>query len=306
MARRRRSLNRCRRVAVGIEDLSPKTNVQSFLFEEYSTYLFSSRRILPLSRRAFVVLVLLLTSFSTAQRRQPNKPSEPGAPSTATGEPEEEKFSAEAGIVPPPNPPQPKSPFGGMKYRLVGPFRGGRVLAVAGVPGQAGTYYFGAVAGGMWETTDGGLNWRPLWDKFTEASPSVGAIAIAPSDPNVIYVGTGEACIRGNIVMGNGVYKSTDAGKTWKSSGLRDTYSIGRMIVDPKDSNIVYVAALGHPFGANSTRGIFRSRDGGKSWQRILYVDDKTGGIDIQFDLSNPHILFAGMWQAVRKPWTME
>ncbi len=193
-----------------------------------------------------------------------------------------------------------------MKYRLVGPFRGGRVLAVAGVPGQDDTYYFGAVAGGMWKTTDGGLNWKPLWDKFPEASPSVGAIAIAPSDPNVIYVGTGEACIRGNIVMGNGVYKSIDAGKTWKFSGLRDSYAIGRMIVHPKDPNTVYVAALGHPFGPNSTRGIFRSRDGGKSWQRILYVDDKTGGIDVQFAISNPNILFAGMWQAVRKPWTME
>ena len=110
-----------------------------------------------------------------------------------------------------------------------------------------------------------GLNWHPLWDKFSEASPSVGAIAIAPSDPNVIYVGTGEACIRGNIVMGNGVYKSTDAGKTWKYSGLRDTHSIGRMIVHPKDPNTVYVAALGHPFGPNTTRGVFRSRDGGKN-----------------------------------------
>ncbi len=209
-------------------------------------------------------------------------------------------------MVPAPKPAAAKSPFEGMKYRLVGPFRGGRVLAVAGVPGEPDTYYFGAVAGGMWKTTDGGLNWKPLWDKFPEASPSVGAIAIAPSDPNVIYVGTGEACIRGNIVMGNGVYKSTDAGKTWKFVGLRDTYSIGRMIVHPKDADIVYVAALGHPFGPNTTRGIFRSRDGGKTWQRILYVDDKTGGIDIQFDLSNPNIVFAGMWQAVRKPWTME
>lgn len=248
----------------------------------------------------------MVSTISIAQRRQPNKPAEPTATPTATGEPEEEKFPPEAGVVPAPKPAAAKSPFEGMKYRLVGPFRGGRVLAVAGVPGEPDTYYFGAVAGGMWKTTDGGINWRPLWDKFPEASPSIGAIAIAPSDPNVIYVGTGEACIRGNIVMGNGVYKSIDAGKTWKFTGLRDTYSIGRMIVDPKDANIVYVAALGHPFGPNTTRGIFRSRDGGKTWQRVLYVDDKTGGIDIQFDLSNPNILFAGMWQAVRKPWTME
>jgi photosystem II stability/assembly factor-like uncharacterized protein len=258
------------------------------------------------TRFLVTLLLFLLATMVSAQRRQPNKPSEPGVTPTLTGEPAEEKFPPEAGVVSAPKPPTPKSPFEGMKYRLVGPFRGGRVLAVAGVPGENDTYYFGAVAGGMWKTSDGGLNWKPLWDKFAEASPSVGAIAIAPSDPNVIYVGTGEACIRGNIVMGNGVYKSTDAGKTWKFTGLRDTYSIGRMIVHPKDANTVYVAALGHPFGANSTRGIFRSRDGGKSWQRILYVDDKTGGIDIQFDLSNPNILFAGMWQAVRKPWTME
>jgi photosystem II stability/assembly factor-like uncharacterized protein len=259
------------------------------------------------SRFSFLaVLLLSLSTISVAQRRQPNKPSEPSATPTATGEPEEEKFPPDAGVVPPPKPAAAKSPFEGMKYRLVGPFRGGRVLAVAGVSGEPDTYYFGAVAGGMWKTTDGGINWKPLWDKFSEASPSIGAIAIAPSDPNVVYVGTGEACIRGNIVMGNGVYKSTDAGKTWKFIGLRDTYSIGRMIVHPKDPNIVYVAALGHPFGPNTTRGIFRSRDGGKTWQRVLYVDDKTGGIDIQFDLSNPNILFAGMWQAVRKPWTME
>ncbi|HKT87635.1 MAG TPA: hypothetical protein VJQ59_04330, partial [Candidatus Sulfotelmatobacter sp.] len=254
----------------------------------------------------YFAAILLVSTMVFAQRRQPNKPSEPSVTPTATGEPAEEKFPPEAGVVPPPKPEAPKSVFEGMKYRLVGPFRGGRVLAVAGVPGQPDTYYFGAVAGGMWKTTDGGLNWRPLWDKFPEASPSIGAIAVAPSDPNVVYVGTGEACIRGNIVMGNGVYKSIDAGKTWKFIGLRDTYSIGRMIVDPKDPNVVYVAALGHPFGPNTTRGIFRSRDGGKTWQRVLYVDDKTGGIDIQFDLSNPNILFAGMWQAVRKPWTME
>jgi photosystem II stability/assembly factor-like uncharacterized protein len=259
-----------------------------------------------MKRTYLVVALLLLTAMAAAQRRQPNKPSETSVTPTPTGEPAEEKFPPDAGVVPPAKPAAPKSPFEGMKYRLVGPFRGGRVLAVAGVPGQNDTYYFGAVAGGMWKTTDGGLNWKPLWDKFPEASPSVGAIAVAPSDPNVIYVGTGEACIRGNIVMGNGVYKSTDAGKTWKFVGLRDTYAIGRMIIHPNDANTVYVAALGHPFGPNTTRGIFRSRDGGKTWQRILYVDDKTGGIDIQFDLSNPNIVFAGMWQTVRKPWTME
>ena len=254
-----------------------------------------------------LALLLLFSSFAFAQKRQPSKPSEPSVKPTPTGEQAlEETFPEEAGKVPPSKPEAEKSPFEGMRYRLIGPFRGGRVVAVAGAPGEDNTYYFGAVAGGMWKTTDGGLNWRPLWDKFPEASPSVGAIAVAPSDPNVIYVGTGEACIRGNVVVGNGIYKSTDAGKTWTGIGLRDTLAVGRMIVHPKDSNIVYVAALGHPFGPNSQRGIFRTKDGGKSWQRVLYVDDKTGGIDIQFDQSNPNIIFASMWQTVRKPWTME
>jgi photosystem II stability/assembly factor-like uncharacterized protein len=245
--------------------------------------------------------------LSFAQKRQPNKPSEAGIQPQQTGQAAlEEKFPEDAGKIPPPKPEVPKSPFEGMKYRLVGPFRGGRVLAVAGVPGEDDTYYFGAVAGGMWKTLDGGLNWRPLWDKFPEASPSVGAIAIAPSDANIVYVGTGEACIRGNIVNGNGVYKSTDAGKNWQFIGLRDTRAIGRMVVHPRDANVLYVAALGHPFGANPQRGIFRTKDGGKTWQRILYVDDKTGAIDIQLDPTNPNIIYAGMWQAVRKPWTME
>jgi photosystem II stability/assembly factor-like uncharacterized protein len=259
------------------------------------------------SIQRILTFVVLFSVVAVAQKRQPNKPSEPSYKPNPTGEQSlEESFPEDAGKVIPAKPEAPKSPFEGMRYRLVGPFRGGRVVAVAGVPGEANTYYFGAVAGGMWKTTDGGLNWRPLWDKFPEASPSVGAIAIAPSDPNVIYVGTGEACIRGNVVVGNGIYKSTDAGKSWKGIGLRDTLSIGRMIVNPKDSNILYVAALGHPFGPNPQRGIFRTKDGGKTWERILYVDDKTGGIDIQFDQSNPNIIFASMWQVVRKPWTME
>ena len=192
----------------------------------------------------------------------------------------------------------------GMKWRLVGPFRGGRVLAVAGIAGDANTYYFGSVAGGVWKTTDGGLVWTPIFDK--EPISSIGGIAVAPSDPNVIYVGTGEACIRGNISFGNGVYKSIDAGKTWTHIGLDDTRQIGRVIVDPHNADIAFVAALGHAYGPNAERGVFRTADGGKTWQKVLYQDDKTGAIDIQFDPSNSHILYAGLWQAARTPWSLD
>jgi photosystem II stability/assembly factor-like uncharacterized protein len=191
----------------------------------------------------------------------------------------------------------------GMKWRLVGPFRGGRVLAVTGVSGQPDTYYFGAVAGGVWKTTDGGLQWLPIFDH--EKVASIGSIAVAPSDPNVIYVGTGEACIRGNISSGDGVYKSLDAGKTWTHMGLDDTRHIGRVIVDPHNPDIVFVAALGHAYGTNTERGVFRSTDGGKSWQKVLYLDEKTGAIDVTFDPNNSHILYAALWQASRTPWTL-
>lgn len=197
-------------------------------------------------------------------------------------------------------------PLNGLQYRLVGPFRGGRATGVAGVPGDPATFYFGAASGGLWKTTDGGAVWKPLWDKFPEASPAVGAIAVAPSNPSIVYVGTGETNIRGNVVTGNGLYKSTDAGKTWAYAGLRETQVIGRIIVDPKDPNRLFVAALGHPFGPNTERGIFRSLDGGKSWSKVLFVDDKTGGVDVALDPGNSQILYAGMWQAYRKPWIME
>src|SRR6185437_10437750 len=196
--------------------------------------------------------------------------------------------------------------FAVLKYRLIGPFRGGRATGVAGTPKDPNVYYFGASAGGVWKTTDAGTTWKPLWDKFPEASPSIGAVAVAPSDPNIVYVGTGEANIRGNVVTGNGIYKSTDAGKTWKFVGLRDSQAVGRMAVNPTNPDIVFVAALGHPFGDNSERGIYRSTDGGNSWQRVLHVDDKTGGIDVQLDPSNPNVVYAGMWQTYRKPWIME
>jgi photosystem II stability/assembly factor-like uncharacterized protein len=196
-----------------------------------------------------------------------------------------------------------ESLFKGMKWRSIGPYRGGRVLAVTGVPGDSYTFYFGSVAGGVWRTTDGGTNWRPLFDK--EAVSSIGAIAVADSNHNVIYVGTGEACIRGNISYGNGVYKSTDGGKSWTNVGLKDTQHIGSVIIHPRNPDIVLVAALGHAYGPNPERGVFRTTDGGKTWEKVLYKDEKTGAIDVVFDPNNPNVLFAALYEVQRTPWSL-
>ena len=202
----------------------------------------------------------------------------------------------------PANPVDPKT-YNGIKWRLIGPFRGGRSITVTGVPSQPNTFYFGAVAGGVWKTTDAGNTWDPLFEKQTTSS--IGAIAVSESDPNVIYAGSGEACIRGNISFGDGVYRSSDAGKTWSNVGLKDTRHIGAVIVHPTNSDVAFVAALGHAYGANTDRGIFRTRDGGKTREKVLYLDDRTGGIEVIFDPQNPHILFAAMWEGYRTPWTL-
>jgi photosystem II stability/assembly factor-like uncharacterized protein len=196
-----------------------------------------------------------------------------------------------------------ESLFKSMKWRQVGPFRGGRVLAVEGIAGEPNIYFFGAVAGGVWKTVDGGNNWTPLFDK--QPISSIGALAVAPFNHNIIYVGTGEACIRGNISYGDGVYKSGDGGKTWQNVGLRDSQHIGSVIVDPNNPDIAFVAALGHAYGPNAERGIFRTTDGGKSWQKVLYRDEKTGGIDVVFDPSNSNVLFAAMWEVYRTPYSL-
>jgi len=191
----------------------------------------------------------------------------------------------------------------GMKWRSIGPYRGGRVLAVTGIPGDPYTFYFGSVAGGVWRTTDGGLSWRPLFDK--EAVSSIGAIAVADSNHNVIYVGTGEACIRGDISFGAGVYKSTDAGKTWTNVGLKDTQHIASVVIHPRNPDIVLVAALGHAYGPSAERGVFRTTDGGKTWEKVLYQDEKTGAIDLVFDPNNPNVLYAALYEVQRTPWTL-
>jgi photosystem II stability/assembly factor-like uncharacterized protein len=202
----------------------------------------------------------------------------------------------------------PPAPFDqnliqGMKWRLVGPFRGGRVLAVEGLADEPNVYYMGAVAGGVWKTTNGGHNWKPLFDR--QSVSSIGSIAVAPSNHEIVYVGTGEACIRGDISYGDGVYKSTDGGQTWKNVGLRDTRHIGAVIVDPRNPDVVFVAALGHAYGPNAERGIFRSTDGGSTWDKVLFKDDKTGGIDVVFDPANSSILYAALWEACRTPYSL-
>lgn len=194
---------------------------------------------------------------------------------------------------------------GSLEWRPIGPARGGRVQSVAGVIGDRNTYYMGATGGGVWKTTDAGDSWRNVTDGFLNTG-SVGAVAVAPSDPNVIYVGTGEADIRGNFSHGDGVYRSLDAGKTWTHVGLDDTRQIGRIAVDPRNPDVVYVAALGHVFGPNDQRGVFRSTDAGVTWQRVLHVDDRTGAVDIAIDPNNPRVLFASFWHASRTPWSLD
>ena len=193
--------------------------------------------------------------------------------------------------------------FQALEYRSIGPFRGGRVVAVAGVPGSGRVFYMGATGGGVWKTTDAGLSWSNVSDGFFGGS--IGAIAIAASDTNVIYVGTGEACIRGNVSPGVGVYRSLDAGRTWKHVGLKEAGQIGEIRVHPKDPDLVYVAVLGHAFGPNPERGVYRSQDGGASWERVLYVSDEAGVVDIAMDTINPRVLYAAAWEAVRKPWML-
>src|SRR5215471_12577855 len=202
-------------------------------------------------------------------------------------------------------PPSLAKAYSAMEFRAIGPYRGGRVTAVTGVRGRPLTYYFGATGGGVWKTVDGGSNWRVVSDKDFKTG-SIGAVAVAESDPNVIYVGAGESPIRGNVSRGDGVYKSTDGGQTWTNLGLSDTQQISRVRVHPKDPNLVYVAAQGHVWGSNAERGIYRSKDGGKTWEKVLYVTDKTGASDLAMDPENPRILYAGFWQVYRKPWTLE
>src|SRR5882762_3253696 len=228
-----------------------------------------SRAFIVLRRRlvAIIPLCLVATVPLTAQRRA-------AAPVAATG--------------------IDTTSYAQLKFRHIGP-EGNRVSSIAGVAGDVSVYYAGAASGGLWKTVDGGIRWQPIFDD--QPVSSIGALAVAPSDPNVVWAGTGEPFIRSNISVGWGVYKSTDAGKHWTKMGLDSTGRISRVVVHPTNPDIVYVAALGHLYGPQPQRGIYRTTDGGKTWERVLFVNDSTGASDLVMDPNNPRILFAGFWQ---------
>jgi photosystem II stability/assembly factor-like uncharacterized protein len=203
-----------------------------------------------------------------------------------------------------PQQPADAGPFGALRWRSLGPPRGGRSLGVAGSVARPNEYYLGATGGGAWKTTDGGVTWRPVTDGQIHSS-SVGAVAVAASNPDVVYIGTGEPDIRGNIIQGDGVYKTTDGGKTWTHTGLVETQNISRIRVDPANPDVVYVAAFGHHAAPNPERGVFRSKDGGKTWEKVLFRDNKTGAIEIVLDPGNPQVIYAALWEAYRNSWEM-
>jgi photosystem II stability/assembly factor-like uncharacterized protein len=228
----------------------------------------------PLTRFRLLPLALVATVALTplAANAQPSEAGRPGA---------------QAG------------PFGSLRWRSLGPLRGGRSIATAGSAARPNEYYFGATGGGLWKTTDGGTTWRPVTDGQIN-SASVGAVAVAASNPDVVYIGMGEAQLRGNIAQGDGVYKTTDSGKTWKHMGLKDSQTVSRLRVHPTNPDLVYAAVLGHPAGPNDERGVFRSKDGGANWERVLFRDNKTGGVDLILDPNNPGVIYATLWEAFR------
>jgi photosystem II stability/assembly factor-like uncharacterized protein len=192
-------------------------------------------------------------------------------------------------------------PFGALHWRTIGPFRGGRTKSITGVPNQPNVFYMGVVNGGVWKTNDYGRTWQPIFDD--QPTGSIGAVAVAPSDPNIVYVGSGEGIARPDLSTGDGIYKSTDAGRTWTHLGLRDGQQIPYILVDPRDANRLFVAVLGHPYGPNEERGVFRSTDGGRTFQKILYKDENTGASDLEFDPKDPDTVYACLWETRQGPW---
>ena len=194
--------------------------------------------------------------------------------------------------------------WGAMRYRMIGPARGGRVTAVTGVNQQPMTFYFGSTGAGIWKTTDAGVSWRDM-SAQAFASASIGALDVADTDPNIIYVGTGSEAIRSNVSIGKGIYKSSDAGRTWSFVGLRDAGQIGAIVIHPTDPNTVFAAVVGNPFAHTRTRGVYRTKDGGVTWNQLLFLSDSTGAVDIELQPGNPDVVYATMWHGQRRPWTI-
>src|SRR5580700_342288 len=237
----------------------------------------SGRRVAALT--ALIILVAILSAAAPAQNAPPEKTS---------ANPSEPQFNPRL--------------YQDLQWRCIGPFRGGRTVAATGVPGKPNLFYIGVNNGGVWKSTDTGRTWIPIFDG--QPTGSIGALAVAPSNPDVIYVGSGEGLRRPDLSTGDGVYRSTDGGNTWIHLGLRDGQQITNILVDPHDPNRVFVAVLGHPYGPNPDRGVFRSTDGGENWQKILYQDENTGATDLAFDPTNPQIVYAVLWSSRRPPWT--
>src|SRR6187399_1539897 len=189
----------------------------------------------------------------------------------------------------------------GMKWRMIGPFRGGRTVGATGVPGKPNLFYIGVNNGGVWKSTDAGRVWTPIFDD--QPTGSIGALAVAPLNPDVIYVGSGEGMQRPDLSTGDGIYKTTDGGRSWRHLGLRDGQQIAQIVVDPKDEKRLFVAVLGHPYGPNAERGVFRSTDGGETYEKVLYVDENTGASDLALDPNDANVVYAALWEARQGPW---
>src|SRR5688572_13844651 len=191
-----------------------------------------------------------------------------------------------------------------LNYRLIGPFRGGRSAAVAGSYTNRNTFYFGSTGGGVWKTIDGGSNWKNISDKYFGGS--IGSVSVAPSDPTVVYVGEGESTLRGSVSSGFGIWRSDDAGRSWNNLGLKDTRHIARIVIHPKNPDIVWVAAIGHLFGPNEDRGVFKTINGGKAWKRVLFSDRQSGAVELVMEPGNPSVLYAATWTVKRTPYSLE
>jgi photosystem II stability/assembly factor-like uncharacterized protein len=258
---------------------------------------------------AILALALGMAGLLMAQSKTGDRPKKAAAnapaPNTATDKKTAEEKTATSTTPTRTEDTTPKDPLENMKFRNLGPaVGGGRVTAVVGIPGKSNVYYAGAAGGGVFMTQDGGLSWKPIFEK--ESTASIGAIALAPSNPNLIWVGTGEKNIRNDVVTGKGVFFSSDAGATWRHMGLRDAGQISNIVIDPRDPNVVLVGVLGHAWGPNAERGVFRTTDGGKTWQKVLFVDEDTGASSLIMDPGNPMVLFAGMWRVRRYPWALD